>query len=96
MPQTAPYGTWRSPVTADLIAAGSVGLGQIALDGGDVYWSVLRPSEGGRTALERCDASGAVADVLPAEYSARTRVHEYGGGAFAVHEATVWFCNDAD
>ncbi|MPY76098.1 MAG: prolyl oligopeptidase family serine peptidase [Alphaproteobacteria bacterium] len=96
LPQTAPYGTWRSPVTADLIAAGSVGLGQIALDGGDVYWSVLRPSEGGRTAIERCDASGAVADILPAEYSARTRVHEYGGGAFAVHAGTVWFCNDAD
>lgn len=96
LPQTAPYGTWRSPVTADLIAAGSVGLGQIALDGGDVYWTVLRPSEGGRTAIERCDASGAVADVLPAEYSARTRVHEYGGGAFAVYEGTVWFCNDAD
>jgi dipeptidyl aminopeptidase/acylaminoacyl peptidase len=96
VPVTAPYGSWCSPVTAALIAEASVGLGQIALDGGDAYWTVLRPSEGGRTVIERCDASGGVSDVLAAPYSARTRVHEYGGGAFAVRDGTVWFCNDAD
>jgi dipeptidyl aminopeptidase/acylaminoacyl peptidase len=96
VPKTAGYGTWESPITADLIAAASVGLGQIALDGPDIYWSVLRPSEGGRTAIERYDASGNVSDVLPAPYSARSRVHEYGGGAFAVHRGAVWFCHDAD
>jgi dipeptidyl aminopeptidase/acylaminoacyl peptidase len=96
VPRTAGYGTWESPITADLIAAASVGLGQIALDGADIYWSVLRPSEGGRTAIERYDASGTASDVLPAPYSARSRVHEYGGGAFAVHRGTVWFCHDAD
>jgi dipeptidyl aminopeptidase/acylaminoacyl peptidase len=96
VPVTAPYGSWRSPVTAGLIAEASVGLGQIALDGGDAYWTVLRPSEGGRTAIERCDVSGAVSDALAAPYSARTRVHEYGGGAFTVRDGTIWFCNDAD
>ena len=96
MPVTAPYGTWRSPITADRIAEASVGLGQIALDGPDIYWTVLRPSEGGRTVIERCDAAGRVSDVLAVPYSARTRVHEYGGGAFTVDRGTVWFCNDAD
>jgi len=96
VPATAPYGTWRSPITADRIAEASVGLGQIALDGPDIYWTVLRPSESGRTAIERRDAAGRVSDVLPAPYSARTRVHEYGGGAFAVDRGAVWFCNDAD
>jgi dipeptidyl aminopeptidase/acylaminoacyl peptidase len=96
MPATAPYGTWRSPITADRIAEASVGLGQIALDGLDIYWTVLRPSEGGRTAIERRDAAGRVSEVLPAPYSARTRVHEYGGGAFAVDRGAVWFCNDVD
>ncbi len=96
MPKAAPYGTWRSPITAGRIAEASVGLGQIAVDGADLYWTVLRPSEGGRVVIERCDAAGAVRDALPAPYSARTRVHEYGGGAFAVDRGTVWFCNDAD
>lgn len=92
----APYGAWQSPVSADLIAQASVGLGQIAIDGGDIYWTVLRPSEGGRTAIERHDSAGRIGDVLARPYSARTRVHEYGGGAFAVDRGTVWFCNDAD
>ena len=49
LPTTSPYGSWASPITTDLIVAESVGLGQIALDGGDVYWAELRPT-GGRPA----------------------------------------------
>lgn len=96
MTTTAPYGSWDSPITADLIAEGSVGLGQVALDGGDIYCSVLRPSEGGRSVLERYAGEANPEDVTPAPFSVRSRVHEYGGGAFAVHQGTVWFCNDKD
>lgn len=95
-PNIAPFGSWRSPITADSIVGGNVGLGQIALDGETVYWTESRPTEGGRVALVRRNADGAVQDVLAAPYSVRTRVHEYGGGAFAVSGGTIWFSNDKD
>lgn len=96
MTRIAPYGSWESPISADLIAEASVGLGQIAIDGNDIYCSVLRPSEGGRSVLERFASDGSPADVTPVPYSVRSRVHEYGGGAFAVQNGVVWFCNDRD
>lgn len=96
MTRIAPYGNWDSPITVDLIAEGSVGLGQVAVDGDDIYCSVLRPSEGGRSVLERFTGDASPEDVTPAPFSVRSRVHEYGGGAFAVHQGTVWFSNDKD
>ena len=96
MPVTAPYGSWKSPITTDLIVSGAVGLGQIALDGDDVYWVEMRPSEGGRMVIVRRTADGETVDVTPEPYSARTRVHEYGGGAFLVAQGTVFFSNFAD
>ena len=96
MPITAPYGSWKSPVTTDLIVSGAVGLGQIAIDGDDVYWVEMRPADGGRMVIVRRTSDGATTDVTPPPFSARTRVHEYGGGAFLVHEGTVYFSNFAD
>lgn len=92
----APYGTWTSPITAERIASAQVGLGQIALDGADAYWVEARPTEAGRCVLVRCGADGVAADVTPAPFSARTRVHEYGGGAFAVRRGTIAFTHFAD
>jgi dipeptidyl aminopeptidase/acylaminoacyl peptidase len=63
----------------------------VALDGDDVYWTEPRPSEGGRNALVRRTADGRTTDVIAAPYNARTRVHEYGGGAFTVSEGAVYF-----
>ena len=34
--------------------------------------------------------------VTPSDVNCRTRVHEYGGGAYAVHDATVFFTNFED
>src|SRR5487761_282960 len=107
-PQKAPYGSWPSPITSDLIVAASIGLGEIQLgdseiDRGDVYWLESRPQEGGRSVLVRHTAGGAIADVTPSAagddrpaFSVRTRVHEYGGGAYLVSAGAVYFCNDAD
>jgi len=95
-PQVAPYGSWKSPITSDLIVAETVGLGQIVLDGRDVYWLELRPTEGGRIVIVRRTPDGQTTDVTPPPFNARTRVHEYGGGAFAVSEGTVFFSNFAD
>jgi len=94
--QIAPYGSWKSPISADLIVAGTIGLGQIALDGGDVYWSEGRPFEAGRSAIVRRTPDGNIADVTPAPFNVRTRVHEYGGGAFTVQDGTIYFSNFAD
>jgi len=95
-PQVAPYGSWKSPITSDLIASGIIRLGQIALDGDDVYWVEMRPAEGGRYVVVRRTPGGRTTDVTPPPFNARTLVHEYGGGAFAVAEGTVYFSNFAD
>jgi dipeptidyl aminopeptidase/acylaminoacyl peptidase len=91
-----PYGSWPSPITADLVAEAGVGLEQVMLDGDDVYWIEARPREGGRCVVVRRSASGAVTDVTPAPFNARTRVHEYGGGAYAVRGAVVFFSSFDD
>jgi dipeptidyl aminopeptidase/acylaminoacyl peptidase len=94
--QTAPYGTWKSPITSDLIVKESIGLGQVKMDGDDIYWIEMRPSEGGRQVIVRRASDGRIADVNPPGFNARTRVHEYGGGEYTVHDSTVYFSNFAD
>ena len=92
---TAAYGSWVSPITAEQIAQNSIGIGQIALDAQDIYWSEMRPSEGGRNVIVRWH-NGVTHDALPAPFSARTRAHEYGGGAFTVLDGSIYFSNDGD
>jgi dipeptidyl aminopeptidase/acylaminoacyl peptidase len=102
-PKTAPYGSWSSPITSDLIVASTIGLGEILLDGTDVYWLESRPQEGGRSVIVRRAPDGSIADITPPVptggetiFSVRTRVHEYGGGAYLVSGGVVYFCNDAN
>ncbi len=95
-PQQAHYGSWKSPITSDLIVAESIGLGQVALDSDDIYWIEQRPSEGGRNVIVRRTPDGRALDVNPPPYNARSRVHEYGGGAFAASKGVVYFSNFAD
>jgi dipeptidyl aminopeptidase/acylaminoacyl peptidase len=94
--ETLPYGAWRSPITSDLIVGEAIGLGDILVDGGDIYWIESRPGEGGRNVVVRRTRDGGTADVTPAPFNARTRVHEYGGGAAAVHDGVIFFSNFAD
>lgn len=94
--RTAPCGTWPSPLTAEIVAAGTVRLHGLWLDGSDTYWVESRPNEQGRLALLRKRPQGNIEEVVPAPFSVRTRVHEYGGGAFAVANGVVIFANDAD
>ncbi|HWC76040.1 MAG TPA: prolyl oligopeptidase family serine peptidase [Blastocatellia bacterium] len=94
--QLRPYGSWRSPITSDLIAGSTIGLGDVLLDGEDVYWIESRPSEKGRSVIVRGSADGKVSDAIPAGFNARTRVHEYGGGAFLVDGGEIFFSNFAD
>jgi dipeptidyl aminopeptidase/acylaminoacyl peptidase len=92
----AHYGSWRSPITADLIVSSSVGVSQPRLSGDDVYWIESRPTEAGRNVIVHRRPDGTTSDVNPPPFNARTRVHEYGGGDYLVDGESVYFANFAD
>ena len=94
--QIVPYGSWPSPLSAQSVTAGGLRLDQVQLDGEDVYWLEGRASEGGRNVIVKRSPSGDITDVTPAGFNVRSRVHEYGGGAYTVHRGTVFFSNFAD
>jgi len=89
-----PYGTWESPITSQSITAGSVGIGNLKVvsslansDENTLYWTEMRPKEGGRYVLCQYATFATTknernaVDVSPQDANVRTRVHEYGGGA---------------
>ncbi len=92
----APFGSWKSPITSDLIVSGSVGLSQPCFDGDDIYWIEMRPTEGGRNVIVKRDAAGVCADINPQPLNARSRAHEYGGGDYVLSNGVVYFSNFAD
>lgn len=94
--QIAPYGSWKSPITPELLLSGAIVLGLTALDGDETYWIEGRPSEGGRNVIVRRSADGTLTEITPKPFNARTRVHEYGGGDYLVHQGTVYFSNFVD
>lgn len=94
--QEASYGNWRSPIIAEKIATSVKGYGSVFVDGETIYWLESRPNEGGRSVLMRLEDNGHSVDVIPKEYNVRTRVHEYGGGAFTVDRGTIYFVNFGD
>jgi dipeptidyl aminopeptidase/acylaminoacyl peptidase len=95
-PTPAPFGSWPTPITAELVVAAAVRLGELAVDGEDVVWAEGRPAEGGRTQLVRWAADGSTTDLLPEGMSARTAVHEYGGAAWWVRDGVTWFTEWSD
>ena len=94
--QLAPFGSWKSPITADSIVADSIGLSSIVLDGTDIYWLESRPQEAGRSVVVRRTSDGQIEDITPSGYNVRNRVHEYGGAAYTVVDGRVYFSNNAD
>lgn len=89
--QIRPYGTWPSSLSAAQLAQGGRGITDLAVDGATLYWGETRPDDGGRVTILRRTAAGEVDEVLPAPWSARSRVHEYGGGALCVSDGTIYF-----
>ena len=96
MPRVASYGTWVAPLSAETVATAGLRLGLVALDGDDIYWLEGRPGEGGRNVLVRRTPDGALTDVTPREVNVRSRVHEYGGGAYVVSRGIAHFSNFTD
>jgi dipeptidyl aminopeptidase/acylaminoacyl peptidase len=95
-PETAPYGSWRSPITSDLIVAQITRLSDVRLDGDDIYWLEGRPQEQGRSVIVRAGPDGTTADITPPGFDVRTRVHEYGGGSWLLAGRTCIFSNFED
>ena len=94
MSTTAPFGTWPSPITPGTITTRTVRLSQVRVDGADTYWVEQRATQAGRSVLLRRGGDGSIGEVLPLTPSdelvdTRTRVHEYGGRAYAVDSGTV-------
>jgi len=95
-PSTAPYGSWKSPITSSLLTSSGIGFSELRFSGGDLYWLESRPDEAGRVAVVRWRSEGEISDAIPPAFNARTRVHEYGGGAYFVHDKTIFFSNFKD
>lgn len=90
-------GSWPSPLDAEQVAAGGLKLAQPSVHGAHSYWLEGRPAEQGRVALLRVGhaPSSAFEEVTPPTASVRSRVHEYGGGAYLACDAGIFFIDDA-
>ncbi|MEX0791027.1 MAG: S9 family peptidase, partial [Actinomycetota bacterium] len=92
----SPYGSWPSPITADLLVEKAVSLSYPMVQGEDVLWVEMRPAEAGRYVIVRRTPGGTFTDVLPEGFAARTLAHEYGGLSYAVHQDSIFFSNFSD
>ncbi|MFN8401835.1 MAG: prolyl oligopeptidase family serine peptidase [Anaerolineales bacterium] len=93
---TSHYGSWHSPITADLINAKTISPIETKVDGDDIYWIESHPLEEGRHVIMRHTPDGKITECTPAGFNARTSVHEYGDGAFTVHKGSIYFVNYKD
>jgi dipeptidyl aminopeptidase/acylaminoacyl peptidase len=88
LPQV-PYGAWPSPITAAQVAGGRNRVAYPTIIGDTVWWQEDKPEEGGRTTVMRCGLDGVLTTLLPAPWTARTRVHEYGGRSYLPVQSAV-------
>ncbi|MDJ0731530.1 MAG: S9 family peptidase [Crocosphaera sp.] len=95
-PIIAPFGSWKSPITSDLIVAQSIKLGGVIFDNNDIYWLEGRPQEKGRNVLVKYSPDGQITEITPQPFNVRSCVHELGGGSFLVSNSVVYFINYQD
>ena len=104
IPQVATFGSWKSPITSDLIVSKTIGIGEIVVSDNNIYWLEKRPQEKGRNLIvgyfgnrsNSITSSGKIKSITPSPLSVRSKVHEYGGGAYTVKGNTIYFSNYAD
>lgn len=94
--RSAPFGAWESPISAAQLAQSAVDLADVRVADGKVYWVERRPAEAGRYVVVTPKKAGGIDELTPAGFNGRTRVHEYGGSAYAVSGGDVYFSNFAD
>lgn len=99
-PAVTPYGEWPSPITAESLVSGALGVAECCVDRPEndveaIWWAESRPDEGGRTALMR-QRAGVTEEVTPPGANVRTLVHEYGGGSWWVHNGVAYYVDVGD
>ncbi len=94
-PQSAPYGSWASPIPAADLAKAAISISDVRVYDGAIYWRESRPTEQGRQVLRRLGGDGPET-LTPDGYSVRTRVHEYGGSSYWIRGERIVFANFAD
>ena len=94
--KVAAFGSWKSPITSDLIVSKTIGIDNIAIDRHKIYWLEKRPQEKGRSLIVGYSPDGSTQDITPEPFSVRSKIHEYGGGAYTIKENTIYFSNYAD
>ncbi len=92
---SAIYGNWLSAISSELIVGDSISIDEPLLTAEAIYYIERRPQESGRCVIVKVSNNKAT-DILPAPFSARSRVHEYGGGCYCIAEKQVFFINDSD
>ncbi|MFL0802050.1 MAG: prolyl oligopeptidase family serine peptidase [Agarilytica sp.] len=90
MKQQAPYGSWTSPITASLVAGKTPKLFDTLVNDNRIFWCESIAEEKGRTAIMMYDGIRHQC-VLPRPLSAKSKVHEYGGKAYAIDGNSVYF-----
>jgi len=91
----APYGSWKSPISAQMLVAGAVGINEVVPDDDRIWWAESRPDESGRIAIMCCE-DGHTREVTPKDANVRTTMHEYGGGAWWADAGTLWYIDYQD
>lgn len=94
--KTGHYGTWKSPITPEMLAEGVTSTINMLIDNDNTYWCESRPANKGRYTIVKRDISGNVQDITPPDFNTRTFVHEYGGAAFTVSNGLIYASNAAD
>ncbi len=98
----APYGAWPSTISSQVLTQGLTHLNEPQLDGEFCYWLESRPVDKGGCRIVRqlteqlLSSEGTVETITPEDVSVRTRIHEYGGGAYRVHNKILYYVNDKD
>ncbi|MGL4881026.1 MAG: hypothetical protein ACRC8K_08165, partial [Waterburya sp.] len=95
-PQVAAFGSWKSPITSNLIVSKTIDIGSIAIADEKIYWLEKRPQEKGRNVLVGYFQEREIKNITPSPLSVRTKIHEYGGGAYVVYQNTIYFSNYGD
>ncbi len=84
------------PLAAALVVGRTPSLKEPQLRAGRLLWLEQRPQERGRSTLMQRAADGSAIELTPAPWNLRSRVHTYGGGAYAVGETDLVFVDDGD
>ena len=95
-PQVASFGSWKSPITSDLIVSRTIGISSVVVNYDSIFWLEKRPQEQGRNLISGLFNQRELKSLTPSPLSVRSKIHEYGGGAYTVEKNTIYFSNFQD